>query len=216
MAAGQNQSGNGACPDRDRRAAGGLCSGRTCAPTAASVAAVLTDDRPAIPATIKRAVGQRCAFGCVICGLPLYEYDHLIPYSEVEEHHPGNIVLLCDRHHAEKTKGLLPMQAITAVSKAPANARAGVSAAYSLHYSEQACEARIGSNVYVWPVLRDGMMTGPLIVDDTPVVMFRMEDGHLLLTAQLLTRTTRCWFRFSTTSSATQWSHGTSSSRDSS
>jgi trigger factor len=162
-----------------------LCEVSSCAPNAASVAAVLTDERPAIPAGIKRAVRQRCAFGCVICGLPLYEYDHLIPYSEVEQHHPGNIVLLCDRHHAEKTKGLLPIQAITAASRAPANAVAGESAPYSLHYSDQACEARIGSNVYVWPVLREGMMTAPLIVDDTPVVMFRMEDGHLLLTVQL-------------------------------
>jgi hypothetical protein len=145
----------------------------------------MTEDRPPIPAAVKRAVRQRCAFGCVLCGLPLYEYDHLIPYAEVEEHHPGNIVLLCDRHHSEKTKGLLPIQTITSASREPANRRTGESAPYSLHYAEEACEANIGSNVYVWPVLGEGLMTAPLIVDDTPIVMFRMEDGHLLLTVQL-------------------------------
>jgi trigger factor len=125
------------------------------------------------------------AFGCVICGLPLYEYDHLIPFSEVGEHHPTNLILLCDRHHREKTNGLLPIQAITAAIKRPANAQRGESAAYTLHYAESECVAELGSNVYVWPELAEGMMTAPLVVDDTPIVLFRMQDGHLLLTVQL-------------------------------
>jgi hypothetical protein len=145
----------------------------------------MTDDRPPIPGEIKRAVRQRCAFGCVVCGLPLYEYDHMVPYSEVQEHHAGNIVLLCDRHHAEKTKGLLPVQAVIEASTNPANARTGESVPYTLHYAKDACKADVGSNVYFWPRLDEGLMTAPVIVDDTPLVMFRMQDGHLLLTVQL-------------------------------
>jgi trigger factor len=145
----------------------------------------MSEDRPAISEPIKREVRQRCAFGCVICGLPLYEYDHLVPYSEVGAHHAANLVLLCDKHHREKTSGLLPIQQVTAASANPANARAGQSAAYQLHYADRECEADIASNVYVWPELAEGVMTAPLVVDDTPLVLFRMQDGHLLLTVQL-------------------------------
>jgi HNH endonuclease len=145
----------------------------------------MSEDRPPIPEPIKRGVRRRCAFGCVICGLPLYEYDHLVPYSEVGEHHAANLVLLCDRHHREKTSGLLPILRVTEASKNPANAQRGESAAYDLHYADSACVADLGSNVYVWPELGEGMMTAPLVVDDTPIVLFRMQDGHLLLTVQL-------------------------------
>jgi 5-methylcytosine-specific restriction endonuclease McrA len=42
--------------------------------------------RPKIPEGVKREVRQRCGFGCVICGLPIYEYDHLVPYAQVLSH----------------------------------------------------------------------------------------------------------------------------------
>ena len=116
---------------------------------------------------------------------PAVQYDHMVPYSEVESHDVGNIILLCDRHHTEKTKGLLPVEAIIAASREPANAKTGRSAGYELHYSNAACRAEVASNVYVWPELHEGMFTAPVIVDDTPIVLFRMEDGHLLLTVQL-------------------------------
>jgi hypothetical protein len=42
----------------------------------------MAEDRPPIPLPVKRLVRQQCAFGCVLCGLPLYEYDHIVPYHE--------------------------------------------------------------------------------------------------------------------------------------
>ena len=141
--------------------------------------------RPAIRDPIKRAIRQRCGFGCVLCGIPIYEIDHLMPYSEVEEHDPENLVLLCKQHHGEKTLGLLPAELVAAANADPYNRRMGVSSPQELRYIGEGCEAVIGSNRHVWPRLDDGMLTVPLLVDDTPVVLFRAEDGHLLLTVQL-------------------------------
>jgi trigger factor len=135
---------------------------------------------------VKRTVRQECAFGCVICGLPLYEYDHIVPYAEVQEHRPENLVLLCPTHRGEKTRGLLSPGAVGDARKSPANARSGESAPYLLNYTGQHCRAILGSNVHEWPVLADGMFTVPLLIDDTPIVLFRAEDGQLLLTVQLL------------------------------
>ena len=143
------------------------------------------EPRPPIPSDIKRKVRQRGGFGCVICGRPLYQYDHLVPWSEVEEHEPDNLILLCDQHHREKTSGLLPIEQVIEANEAPANLATGVSSPYDLHYGGQGCEALIGSNVHTWPEMHDGLMTVPVLIDDTPIVMFRVEDGHLLLTVQL-------------------------------
>ncbi len=65
-----------------------------------------------IPLPIQREVRQRCGFGCVICGFPLYEYDHLKGWPNVQEHIASDITLLCDKHHREATSGLLPREKV--------------------------------------------------------------------------------------------------------
>lgn len=61
--------------------------------------------RPPIPEDVKRQVRQRCAFGCVICGLPVYHYDHMTAYHVVKEHDAANITLLCASHHDQRPVG---------------------------------------------------------------------------------------------------------------
>jgi hypothetical protein len=151
----------------------------------------MAEDRPPIPLPVKRLVRQQCAFGCVLCGLPLYEYDHIVPYDEAQEHQPDNLALLCPTHHAEKTRGLLSADAVRQARQAPANSRSCESSPFLLRYSGQQCRANLGSNIHVWPVLAEGMFTVPLLIDDTPVVLFRVEDGQLLLTVQLIDSTNR-------------------------
>lgn len=145
----------------------------------------MPDTRPPIPEPVKRMVRQLCGFGCVLCGLPLYEYDHIIPWSKVKKHEPDNIVLLCDRHHREKTSGLLPVEAISAARRQPRNLKQDKSPPYNLHYSGTHCRSVIGSNVHEWPQLGPDVFTIPLLIDTTPLILFRIQNGHLLLTAQL-------------------------------
>ncbi|MGN6525788.1 MAG: HNH endonuclease signature motif containing protein [Burkholderiaceae bacterium] len=79
---------------------------------------------------MKRAVRQRCGFGCVICGVGFIEYDHFDPeFADAQEHNPDGIVLLCPHHHALKTKNpaWLPLDDLRAASKQPHAVRAGYS-----------------------------------------------------------------------------------------
>lgn len=142
--------------------------------------------RPEIPRPIKREVRQRCCFGCVICGIPIYHYDHVEEWSEVEERDPQNLVLLCVRHHDEKTRGFLSADEVRAKSADPFNCRPGTSSPYHLPYSGEGCEAVMGSSglVHRWETLPDGHGTLPVIIDDTPIIGFVREDEHLLLTLQ--------------------------------
>lgn len=75
-------------------------------------------ERPPIPAELKRQVRQRCGFGCVICGSPIYDYDHIEDYASVREHSFENLVLLCPMCHRKKgTKGLITKEFVWASIK---------------------------------------------------------------------------------------------------
>lgn len=82
--------------------------------------------RPAIPEEVKRSVRKRCGFGCVICGSPLYHYDHMAEYAEVRCHEAENITLLCAQHHDMKTRGRLPTSDIVEHNKSPFNIERGI------------------------------------------------------------------------------------------
>jgi hypothetical protein len=146
----------------------------------------MAGNRPPIPANIKREVRQRCGFGCVICGLPLYEYEHIEGYARVQRHVAGEITLLCDRHHREKTAGLLPAEQVTRADSAPFNRRTGASTSYSLNYSGPVCSATIGSNQMTAATNSDFVA---VMVDDQPLVGFRFEDEHYLLNISLFDAT---------------------------
>lgn len=81
----------------------------------------MNDSRPAIPEAIKREVRKNCGFGCAICGMPFFQYDHIVEYSEVNEHKEDNLVLLCPNHHAAKTTNKLSRARIEEAKSKPFN-----------------------------------------------------------------------------------------------
>ena len=54
-----------------------------------------------IPEAVKRRLRQESGFGCCKCGHPLYQYHHIVPYSEVQEDNPETMLTLCPNHHEE-------------------------------------------------------------------------------------------------------------------
>jgi hypothetical protein len=77
--------------------------------------------RPEIPNLIKLQVRKACGFGCAICGMPFYQYDHIEDYARVRKHESFNIVLLRPLHHAEKTAKMLPLGAVWEARRNPIN-----------------------------------------------------------------------------------------------
>jgi hypothetical protein len=141
--------------------------------------------RPPIPEGMKREVRQRCGFGCVVCGIPLYEYEHMDGYNETIGHVPEAITLLCDKHHKEKTNKLVTPQQVKEADATPHNFRTGVSATYQLHYTGNTCEAVIGSNRCTMVPRGQRSELVAIVVDNDPLVGFRMVDDHYLLFIQL-------------------------------
>ncbi len=131
-----------------------------------------------IPDQIQRTVRQRCGFGCVICGLPLYEYEHLEGWAKVHRHAAEEITLLCDQHHREKESGLMPLAAVIEANKNPRNKRIGISTPYNLHFKGSEYIVELGSNIFSSSTLNH--MTA-ISVDNTSLISFSLIDDHLLL-----------------------------------
>lgn len=138
-----------------------------------------------IPLPIQRKVRQRCGFGCVICGFPLYEYDHINGWANVHEHVPEDITLLCDQHHKEVTNGLLPREKVIAANNAPFNLRMGKSKNMLLHFEGSSCDINIGGNYFNTNVVGDYTESIAIIVDGIPLIGFIMQDEQLLLNINL-------------------------------
>ncbi len=62
--------------------------------------------RASLKAEDRRAVRQRCGFGCIICGFAFCEYHHHDPpFESARFHDRSGIHLLCKRCHGEFTCG---------------------------------------------------------------------------------------------------------------
>ncbi len=134
-----------------------------------------------IPLPIQREVRERCGFGCVMCGMPLYEYEHMEEWALVKRHIANEITLLCDHHHREKTNGLLPKEVVRKANKDPFNLREGISKPYLLHFSGDEAIVEIGGNTFSCTDQGYGTAMIPISVDGIPLIGLILADGHFLL-----------------------------------
>ncbi len=73
-----------------------------------------------IPSSIKREVRQRCGFGCVRCGLSLYDYEHFDPdFKDATEHNPEGITLLCMQCNQKRNRKVLSVESVRTANDAP-------------------------------------------------------------------------------------------------
>lgn len=138
-----------------------------------------------IPLPIQRQIRQRCGFGCIICGFPLYEYDHLKGWANVHEHNAEDITILCDHHHREVTSGLLPREKVFEANKYPHNLPIGISTQLPLHYEGDHCEVHIGGNRFTTTASGEYTESIPILVDGVPLIAFIIQDGQLLLNVNI-------------------------------
>jgi len=120
---------------------------------------------------VKREVRQRCGFGCVFCGLPIYEFEHIEPWARVQEHRPENLVLLCPNHHAEFTRNQRSKADISDAARKPFNLNVGI-VRHVFHVNKPPLEVLLGSNRYI-------RVPRILVVDGTPLISVEnlVEDG---------------------------------------
>lgn len=141
--------------------------------------------RPKIPREIARSVRRKCGFGCVICGFPIYEYDHVEGWVNTRSHQENQIVLLCPTHHAEKTRGLLTIVDVQKARRDPFNLQSGTSSPYELKYSGNEYFFDIGTNKIFGQLTENNLFAQLVRVDDQILLGVRLEDGRFLITMTL-------------------------------
>ena len=118
----------------------------------------------------------------MICGLPLFEYDHIRPWAEVKHHNVQNLTLLCPDHHAEKTKGLLPLSDLVKANNKPASKSAGHTKPFRLRFAGQECVFRCGDQgVFKGSRKSTGPLLIPILIHGLAPFSVRFEEKHLLL-----------------------------------
>ena len=128
---------------------------------------------------------QRCDFGCVVCGLPLYQYDHIEAYSKVRKHEASNITLLCAKHHDLKTRGQLPAKVVQQRNANPFNRGGGKTAGHDLFYEQNFAAVVAGGNrVQAFGHSADAIkidghtLVGFELVEDVLMLNMDLRDGH--------------------------------------
>lgn len=77
----------------------------------------MPEDRPAVPAQLKRDLMEEAGYRCAIqtCkGTDALEMAHIIPWSEVREHSFENMIVLCAVDHFRYDNGKIPRKSIEA------------------------------------------------------------------------------------------------------
>jgi len=142
--------------------------------------------RDNIPSYIKREVRQRCGFGCVICGNPIYDYEHMEGWANVRRHIANEITLLCPYHHREKTVGRMPAEYVKKANETPHNLKNGVSGDHKLYFYGNKARIIMGSTVFYCEDKGTGSFMIPLLIDNIPVIRFRLQDNECLLNLVIL------------------------------
>ncbi len=84
----------------------------------------------------------------MLCGSPVFQYDHIIEYNEVKEHTAENLVLLCPNHHDSKTTGKLSVENVIEGKKNPFNKNNKLTTANKLERAKNV-DVIIGTNTTI-------------------------------------------------------------------
>lgn len=135
-----------------------------------------------IPEDVKREVRQRCGFGCISCGSPVYEYHHMIEWATTRRHDPDEITLLCPTEHKEATgpNASLPSSVVREFDSNPKTFVSGKSSLRKLYY-------RGDVSVIVGGITarRSGSSFTALTIGGEKVVWIDVDDGAPLLNAHI-------------------------------
>lgn len=128
-----------------------------------------------IPKRIRQQLRQEAFFGCCMCGDPILDYHHIIPWSERQHNEAEHMIALCPTHH--RVAGKMRREQQYKIKNDPINARNGYLKGLLVSDKLQT-EFLMGSNVYV---------NTPIILSyyELPIIKYRIHDGQALISAYL-------------------------------
>ena len=137
-----------------------------------------------IPSSIKRKVRRACGFGCALCGHPIFEYDHIVPFSQVKSHTVENLCCLCPTHHAEKTRKIIATELVSKARMNPINVQTKNSKSHPLYFFGDYCLVEVGSiKNYVFKPSRavKPAIYSPLVIRNEELIKITFGNDEIIL-----------------------------------
>lgn len=73
-----------------------------------------------VPQSVRREIRRRRGFGCVLCGLAYYDYEHFEPdFKDAKEHNPKGMTLLCMQCNQKRERGTLSVVTVAKANENP-------------------------------------------------------------------------------------------------
>lgn len=128
-----------------------------------------------IPVAVRRQLRREAHFGCAICGSPILDYHHIIPWSEKQHHDPEHMVALCPTHH--RSVGSMKRAQQYRIKAEPINAATGVVRGYLTTDKDQPSFV-LGSNTFV---------RTPVVFSyyKQPIFSYTIREGQSLISAYI-------------------------------
>ena len=130
---------------------------------------------------IKRLVRQKSFFGCVICGVPVYHYDHIHDYAETGDNQAENLTLLCPTHHQDKTSGRLTRDAVLKFVENPHNGSKKFTASHFMPIVGDTALFEAGTNRFEFSFRSQPGRFSAIEIFRQSILGLHNEEGHLLL-----------------------------------
>jgi hypothetical protein len=138
----------------------------------------MAHNRPAVPESVKRQLRQEAGFGCCKCSLPIYEYQHIVPYATEPHFRPEDMMILCPLCHSEATLGAMTEEEQRRYKSHPHNLTKGYVDG-KLKVNQDFCAIIMGENQFVG----DGSF---LQIDGAPLLVLELSpEGQLQLSVNL-------------------------------
>lgn len=134
--------------------------------------------RPSMPSQVKLELRKEAGFGCCKCGLPIYQYHHIIPFEQEEHFRAEDMMILCPNDHAAATEGALTELEQRNYKNQPFNIARGY-AAGQLKSNQTFAAISLGSNQFVG----DGCLVK---IDGEEILKLALDsNSQLLLSVKL-------------------------------
>lgn len=149
-----------------------------------------------IPAATKREIRRRCGFGCVICGLGFYDYEHFDPdFCDAISHDAKGMTLLCTQCNQKRRRGVLSAETVARHNQKPKSLENGFAQEW-LDVSTESVEVIFASSSFsdchtIINVKGDSVLSvmppeaagsphriSGLFTDDTGAITLRIEENQ--------------------------------------
>ena len=123
------------------------------------------------PLQIQTQLRKAAFYGCAICGCPILEYVHIVPYRNIQAFLPENMVALCPYHSMRYDLKEISESTLLGAKSNPYNK---VHQQDTFSISSQEMYVNVGKRIFV-------NTSRILVVDDFDIISIKREDGKYIL-----------------------------------